>query len=116
METITKEALIKSAMGMITHAGDARNLAKQARAAVREMQFQNAQELIEEAKKEITLAHTAQTQIIQSEARGAICEYSMLFNHAQDTLMTINSEIELSEDLIATFAFLFEKLQQEGQL
>ena len=30
-------------------------------------------------------------------------EYCMLFNHAQDTLMTINSEIELCSSLIDTF-------------
>jgi len=54
-------------------------------------------------KAEITQAHAAQTEIIQAEARGVQYEYCMLFNHAQDTLMTINSEIELCSSLIDTF-------------
>ena len=59
--------------------------------------------------------HRAQTEIIQNEARGIRYEYSMLFNHAQDTLMTINSEIELTADLILTFEVVMRKLaEKEG--
>ena len=67
------------------------------------------------SKKEITQAHAAQTEIIQAEARGVQYEYCMLFNHAQDTLMTINSEIELCSSLIDTFrsfAAMFVKKEE----
>ena len=61
------------------------------------------------------ITHRAQTEIIQNEARGIRYEYSMLFNHAQDTLMTINSEIELTADLILTFEVVMRKLaEKEG--
>lgn len=105
-----QQDLIVAAMEIITHAGDARNFAKQARAALRSMDDELVKELMQSAKDEIAIAHRSQTAIIQDEARGIRYEYSMLFNHAQDTLMTINSEIELTQDMIDTFQFLFDQL------
>lgn len=105
-----QQTLVSAAMEIILHAGDARNYAKQAREAIRDMNFQQARVLLESAKKEIADAHRAQTEIIQNEARGIRYDYSMLFNHAQDTLMTINSEIELTADLILTFEVMMQKL------
>lgn len=114
MEETTQDQLIQTAMRILTSAGDARNDAKQARAAMREMRFEKARELMLLAKQNITEAHTAQTEIIQNEARGIKYEYCMLFNHAQDTLMTINSEIELTQDIIDTFQVLCEKLEKKA--
>ena len=76
-EQNTQPALVSAAMGIILHAGDARNYAKQAREAMREMNFTEARSLLETAKKEIAEAHRAQTEIIQNEARGICYEYSM---------------------------------------
>ena len=70
---------------------------------VQALQFEEADTCLQEAKKEITQAHSAQTAIIQAEARGVQYEYCMLFNHAQDTLITINREIELCSSLMDTF-------------
>ncbi|MCR0568295.1 PTS lactose/cellobiose transporter subunit IIA [[Clostridium] innocuum] len=95
--------LILSAMGILTHAGDARLHTKEALKHVQALQFDKADASLKKAKAEITQAHAAQTEIIQAEARGVQYEYCMLFNHAQDTLMTINSEIELCSSLIDTF-------------
>lgn len=108
--------LIMSAMGILTHAGDARMLAKKALEAVQQFDFAKAEEALAEAKKEITEAHSAQTEIIQNEARGVKYEYSMLFNHAQDTLMTINSEIELTTTLIATFHAFANRMAKEASV
>lgn len=108
--------LIMSAMNILTHAGDARMLAKQALEAVQQFDFAKAEEVLAEAKKEITEAHSAQTEIIQNEARGVKYEYSMLFNHAQDTLMTINSEIELTTTLIATFHVFANRITKEASV
>ena len=95
--------LIKPAMEILTFAGDARLSAKNALLAVQKQDFSEARKCLDEAKKEIVKAHSAQTKIIQDEARGKEYEYCMLFNHAQDTLMTINSEVELVSSLIDTF-------------
>lgn len=54
------------------------------------------------ASKEITKAHKIQTDAIQDEAAGEEkSEYSLLFAHAQDTLMTIMSEINLAKQIIS---------------
>ena len=46
-EQNTQPALVSAAMGIILHAGDARNYAKQAREAMREMNFTEARSLLE---------------------------------------------------------------------
>ena len=60
--------LILSAMGILTHAGDARLHTKEALKYVQALQFEKADACLKEAKKEITQAHAAQTEIIQAEA------------------------------------------------
>lgn len=110
----SKNELIMPAMGIISHAGDARLDAKKALECVQCQDFVQAKKYIKLAKEEITKAHQAQTEIIQNEARGIKYEYCMLFNHAQDTLMTINSEIELVVTLIDTFE-IYSKLIKEGK-
>ena len=61
-----------------------------------------------EAKREITLAHNCQTEIIQNEASGISYGFSLLFAHAQDTLMTINSEVRMAEEMIDILRLLDE--------
>lgn len=101
-ETVENE-LVMVAMDIIVHAGDARELAKKALEAVQVQNFDEACHYMKNAKEEITIAHVAQTEVIQNETRGKKYDYCMLFNHAQDTLMTINSEIILTQTLIDTF-------------
>lgn len=113
MDETTNTELISAAMGILTYAGDARVDAKKALQAVQAFDFTNAQESIDQAVKNITQAHQAQTQIIQNEARGTKYEYCMLFNHAQDTLMTINSEIELVKELVKTFKVFADAMHME---
>ena len=77
-----QEELAKVAMEVILHAGNARNLCRDA--AVKEQ--------LDEADKEIVLAHKAQTDLLHSEARGQKVEMTVLLSHAQDTLMNTESE------------------------
>ena len=37
------------------------------------------------------------TEVIQSQVGGENMEYSLLFIHAQDTLMTINTELRMAK-------------------
>ena len=53
--------------------------------------------------EKITAAHKVQTDAIQGETRGEESEYSLLFAHAQDTLMTIYSEINIAKQLLKIF-------------
>ena len=99
-----QKELVQVAMQIILHAGDARNHATEALKAAKQFDFDLAEEKMKLANECITLAHKAQTETIQetiqNEMSGEKYEYSMLFAHAQDTLMTIMSEINMSTEMI----------------
>ncbi len=94
------EQIIENAMKIIMSAGDARVCNQKALDALAEFDVEKAKELMKEANKYIAEAHKVQTDAIQGETRGEKTEYSLLFAHAQDTLMTIYSEINIAKQLI----------------
>ena len=94
---------------IIMNAGDARLSVKDALSHAKAFDFTEAENKMEEAKKFIVQAHKSQTEVIQSEANGKKYEYSMLFAHAQDTLMTIMSEIQLAEQMIDILKIISHK-------
>ena len=101
--------LVPVAMQIIMHAGDARIKITEALNAAKKWEFQKAYQEMKEAKREITLAHNSQTEIIQNEASGISYGFSLLFAHAQDTLMTINSEVRMAEEMIDILKLIAEK-------
>lgn len=92
--------LTNVAMQIILHAGDARNESQKALDEAKKFNFEEAQIFLNTANEYIRMAHKDQTEIIQKEADGFTYDYSLLFTHAQDTLMTIKSEISLAQQLI----------------
>lgn len=92
--------LISVAMEIIIHAGDARNLLTEALKLAKHFDFEACEEKMQAAEKNIVLAHKSQTSVIQEEASGHSFEISLLFIHAQDTLMTINSEMRMTKEMI----------------
>ena len=64
------------------------------------------------AEEEIVLAHKAQTEVIQNEMSGQGYDYSLLFTHAQDTLMTIKSELTFSKELIDVLKIIDERTKR----
>ena len=102
--------LVTVAMQIILHAGNARNSASDALTLAKESKFEEVSKKITEAENSITQAHKAQTEIIQSEAQGHSYTYSLLFTHAQDTLMTINSELRLTKEMIDVLKLIDAKL------
>lgn len=105
MEEETDE-LTQVAFQVILNAGDARNMLDEAMDAAAEFRFEKVREKIEEAEELITKAHNAQTGLIQRQAAGERFPYSLLFVHAQDTLMTIDSEIHFMKRLLPTLEAL----------
>ena len=67
------------AMQIILHAGNARQVIFEVFDEIGDEHFDRARELLKEAKKEILLAHKAQTETIQSEASGIHHDFSLLF-------------------------------------
>lgn len=95
--------LIPVSMSIIMNAGNARTKANEALDYVASFDFAIAKQKIKEAREDITKAHQGQTEIIQAEAAGEHYDSCLLFTHAQDTLMTIMSEINLTEKMIMIF-------------
>ena len=88
------DKMVEVAMGIIINAGDARTCATDAM----------------EADEAIKKAHNAQTDVIQDECRGNPTELSMLFMHAQDTVMTIISEVNMIRLMIRMNRNLEDKI------
>lgn len=105
------EQLINVAMQIILHAGDARNFAIDALKAAKEFDFKAANKLMEKANDSMIEAHKAQTETIQNEMNGEKHEYSILFSHAQDTLMTVMSEINMSKEMIDILEIISKKVK-----
>lgn len=93
------ETMLEITMSIIMKAGDARVYVKQALDDMEHSRYPEAKAKLDQAQTCIGEAHSAQTEVIQGEARGEHHEFSLLFTHAQDTLMTIFSELNIARSL-----------------
>jgi cellobiose PTS system EIIA component len=89
--------IVETATKVIIHSGNARALANKALDIVETSSIDDPQieELLQKADAEIISAHKTQTEIIQREARGESVQFSMLMTHAQDSLMTAMTELNI---------------------
>ncbi len=95
--------LTEQSMQIILKAGDARSECMRALDAVEGGDFETADHCLEHANKFITEAHCIHTSILQQSVLDRKWEYSVLFSHAQDTLMTIYSELNLAKKICKIF-------------
>ncbi|MBO0458926.1 PTS lactose/cellobiose transporter subunit IIA [Enterococcus hulanensis] len=102
------DQLNQLSMNILVHAGNARDHLVHSLERLEEMDFEKAKEEVKAARKEVVVAHGLQTDTLQLEASGEQIRYSTLFCHAQDTLMTAQSEILIGEHLVR----LFEKFSK----
>lgn len=105
--------LIQVSMNIILRAGEARNNLAQALDYAEKADFENAEKELLTAEENVTKAHQTQTEIIQNEMSGVDYEPCLLFSHAQDTLMTINSELEMSKRLVKMYQLIMENRQNK---
>lgn len=101
--SITQEELLEVSMEIILHAGDGRSKGREAINLARQGEFIKAYRLTEKAHEDVVKAHQAQTKVIQSTIGEENHPHNLLFAHAQDTLMTIMSELELMKVMIELF-------------
>lgn len=87
-------------MNIIINAGDCKNHCYTALANVKEGKYEEADKEMELAGEALAKAHDSQTEMLQKEAAGEKTEFSILFVHAQDHLMTAISEKNLIEQII----------------
>ena len=88
-------------MNIILNAGDARSKSLIAFKRAREYNFEEAKKLMKEANESLTLAHKAQTQMIQKEVSGDTQAVTLLMVHAQDHLMTAMAIKDMASEMIA---------------
>ena len=100
-------------MEVIMNAGDGRDKVDEALAAMAEGRLEQADALLREAEQLIAKAHNAQTEVVQSQVSGEDTEYSLLFVHAQDTVMTITTELRMAQKLLPIVKMLLDK--QKGE-
>ena len=98
-----EDKLVPAAMQIIINAGEARRLSFEAADAYAQGDFATATDLLDQAQVKVREAHRQHTDCIQAAAAGEDLPYSMLFTHAQDTLMTVNSEYRLVHKLSSVF-------------
>lgn len=104
MAKLTVEELNTAAMQIILHAGNSRNYVNEALSSIEnDGNVSVAKEKMKEAKAEITQAHKIQTDMIQSTIEDEELQTTLLFTHAQDTLMTIYSELNIANHLIKMY-------------
>lgn len=101
-----------AAMQIILFAGNSRNLVNEALSYIeKEGNIERANEKIREAKIEITKAHKIQTDVIQETIEEEEMKSTLLFSHAQDTLMTIYSELNLAKHLIKIYSRIISEVK-----
>ncbi|RRD95525.1 PTS lactose/cellobiose transporter subunit IIA [Clostridiales bacterium COT073_COT-073] len=105
------DEIVQVAMQIIIESGEARKSIAQALDFIAVFDFENARLQISEANQHICKAHNAQTARMQAEISQANpFTPSILFNHAQDTLMTVMSEIHLTEKHLTVFENFYKLL------
>jgi PTS system cellobiose-specific IIA component len=100
---VTSDTMNTTALEIIMQAGDARLAVSEAIRAAAEGDFAEVDKKLDEARRQLAAAHSIQTDIVQSEGEGKKHECTLLFIHAQDTLMTIYSEMNMVRQLKAVF-------------
>lgn len=103
------DQLNQLSMNILVHAGNARDHLVQSLESLEAMNFSKAKAEVKAARQEVVIAHGLQTDTLQLEASGEQIRYSTLFCHAQDTLMTAQSEILIGEHLIRLFETFSKK-------
>lgn len=106
----TADRLTEAAMQIILAAGEARAEIKAVYDALAAADAESVAAHLSEARERITVAHRAQTEVLQAEARGERHEPSLLFAHAQDSLMVVNSEAITARNVARLFESIFDRL------
>ena len=110
---MNKENLQSLAMEILLHAGDGRTKVLEALDKVASYDYDLAEELINSANEDITAAHVIHTKALQDVALDSYSEeYSMLFTHAQDTLMTIRTEYLIAQKIIKISTSFDERIKK----
>jgi cellobiose PTS system EIIA component len=85
---------------LIMHSGNARSYAMEAIREADKGDFDKANSLLIEAKKELLNAQRSHSGIIQDEAAGKKVELSLLLMHSEDHLASSTIVVDLAKEII----------------
>nr|WP_036645463.1 PTS lactose/cellobiose transporter subunit IIA [Pantoea sp. A4] len=94
------EEMESTVMMLIIHAGEARSAAMQALQAAREANWQQADDLLQQASVASREAHKIQTSLIGADEGSGKIPVNLILVHAQDHLMNAMLCRDLVEELI----------------
>ncbi|MCB2966710.1 PTS cellobiose transporter subunit IIA [Streptococcus suis] len=97
------EELQMAAFGIILSSGNARSVIHEAFAAMREGDYDKAEELLEAANADMLEAHHSQTGLLQEYASGTEVKVETIMVHAQDHLMTTMTLREVALEMLALY-------------
>ncbi|WP_430308120.1 PTS lactose/cellobiose transporter subunit IIA [Robertmurraya massiliosenegalensis] len=97
------ESLEMIAFQMISNVGSAKSIVMEALYAAKEGDFELAEEKIAESQKYFVEGHKIHATLIQREAAGNKVEFSLLFMHAEDQLMSAETITELVKEMIEMY-------------
>ncbi|MBU5674991.1 PTS lactose/cellobiose transporter subunit IIA [Alkaliphilus sp. MSJ-5] len=85
---------------LITQSGDAKSFAMEAIQLAKNRDFDKARDCLNNASKQLELAHRQQTELIHMEAQGNKIEVTLLLIHAQDHLMNAITTKDLASEIV----------------
>lgn len=94
------EEYYEAAFQMISNVGTAKSLAIEAIYAAKEKNYGLAQEKLDESNHYFVEGHKSHSNFNKREAEGEKLEYSMIFMHAEDQLMSVETITILAKEMI----------------
>lgn len=93
---------------LILNAGNSKSQSLLALEAARNFDFEEVDKCLEEAEKELRLAHKAQISMIHQEAQGIPVETNIILVHAQDHLTMAMMAKDFADEFVNIYKILKE--------
>lgn len=96
------------ALDIILSAGNSKSNSMKSIKEARNFRFDNAEEMLKEAQKDIEEAHKTQTTLIQKEAVGEEQKINLIMIHSQDHITMALMALENAKELLEVYKMIFE--------
>ena len=91
------------AFQIISNVGTAKSLVMEALQAAKSGEYEEAEKMLKESDHYFVEGHKVHASLIQKEAAGEPVEFSMLFMHAEDQLMSTETIALLVREMIEIY-------------
>lgn len=106
---MTQEMTEKVIMELVVNSGNARSLAMESINLAKSQKFDEAEQMLQDARQAILKAHEFQTELVSKEAAGETVETSLIMCHGQDHLMTAMVIIDLAAEFIQVYKLVYKQ-------